>query len=326
MVSRLLDYRFTQMALNVLIVLGAVICVFTPNYYLFKIGAGFAVKIMIGYLLLSMFFLVIGQSRLMFTSMICCAGLCLFLKYASNTDLKFPNQTSSQVIKFSHLNISNSGEDYPTTIETILSADADIISIQEVTPDWARALQEPLKALYPHSKTLTRLDPYGVAVFSKHPFRSIDTFHFEEIPNIVGSIRPPGFDKDIHFISAHTVPPLYSTAFERMKAHLDKIIYHVQMTNGPMITMGDFNAPPWWAEIQNLKDAAYLQDSRRSSQSSFDNLFQNPIDYILYSDHFECIGFENIQTEITSHLGITGTYQFNTNASTNHAESAIQDF
>ncbi|MEM9918494.1 MAG: endonuclease/exonuclease/phosphatase family protein [Bacteroidota bacterium] len=324
MISKLLDYPLIRLTLSALIILGALVCIFTPNYYLFKIGAGFAVKIMIGYLFLSMFFLVMGQSRLMFTSMICCAGLCLFLKYASNTDLKFPVQTSNAVLKFAHFNISNSGDDYDNTIQTILRSKADVISIQEVTPDWDHVLQELLAEEYPHSKIVTRLDPYGLAIFSKYKFRNIDTFQFDRIPNIVGSIRPTNFDRDIYFISTHTTPPLYSTAFEKMKAQLARVIGYIQSINGPVVAMGDLNAPPWWAEIQKLKDEAYLHDSRHSSQSSLESLFQNPVDYILYSDHFKCVGFQDVRTEFSNHLGISGTYQYNTKHI--HAESAIQDF
>jgi len=64
MATKILDNKPVQIAISVLIVLGALICIFTPNYFLFKMGARFAVHIMIGYLLLAIVFLILRQTRL----------------------------------------------------------------------------------------------------------------------------------------------------------------------------------------------------------------------------------------------------------------------
>ncbi len=322
MISRLLNYRYTQLALISLIVIGMLICIFAPNYYLFKMGTRFAIQIMLGYLLLGLVFLLMKQSKLMFTSFACCAGLCMFLKYSSNTDFRLPVPTSDLVIKAAHFNLSGSNEDYQSTIHTILSADAEIVSIQEVTPDWAAILEDSLRQVYPFSRSVIRFDPYGLAIYSKYPFEMTDTFLFEDIPNLVGCVRPPGVVRPIYFISSHTTPPLYSTAFERLRGHLKKIANYAKDLSAPVITMGDYNAPPWWTEIQHMKDFAQLNDSRRSVESGWMHVFQNPVDYIFYSKHFTCVGFENINTASSSHLGIKGVYEIKPDRS--HAKAAVQ--
>ena len=322
MVSRLLNYKITQLALISLIVVGMLICVFTPNYYLFKMGTRFAIQIMLGYLLLGILFLLIKQPRLMFTSFACCAGLCLFLKYSSNTDFRLPVRTSDAVIQAAHFNVSGSDEDYESTMQSILQADADIVSIQEVTPDWAVVLKESLQSVYPYSKTVVRFDPFGLAIYSKYPFDYVDTFHFEDIPNIVGCIKPTGMHQPVYFISSHTTPPLYSLAYERLRKHLHRIAQFANDLAAPVITLGDYNAPPWWTEIQQMKEYASLNDSRRSVQSGWMHVFQNPVDYIFYSNHFNCVDFETISSHSSSHLGIKGVYEVKPVPA--HVEASIQ--
>ncbi|MEM8908037.1 MAG: endonuclease/exonuclease/phosphatase family protein [Bacteroidota bacterium] len=312
MVTKILSYKPLQITLSAFIILGALICIFTPNYFLFKMGASFAVHIMIGYLLLAMVFLFFRQPQLMFTSFACCAGLCLFLKHSSNAELALPPQTSDKVVKVAHFNMSASDEDYDQTIASILATNADLISVQEVTPDWHELLKTALQEQYPHSNAIVRFDPFGIAVYSKYPFQQIDTLFHEDIPSLVGTIQTEGEGSAVHFISAHTTPPLFSSAYNKMKAHLTMLGQYAQHIDLPIITLGDFHAPPWWGEIQELKEVAQLQDSRRSATYSFSDVFQNPVDYILYSTELTCIDFRAVLSN-SNHLGIQGVYQFHSN-------------
>jgi len=287
MFVKVLNNNFTQSLVIALIVLGTIFCVFTPNYYLFKIGSRFAIEIMVGYLCLGFAFLFLGQQKLMFTSFICCAGLCVFLKYASNTAFHHPAQTSDEIISVAHFNLSTAGEDFQAMVQQIRDTDADLISIQELTPNWSSLLEQSLGKDYPYKSTIIRPDPYGLGVYSKYPLQSLDTFYYEDLPNIVGSIQPSHFPKELFFISSHTTPPLYSSAYEKMKGHLNKIGEYVNAIKAPIMTFGDYNAPPWWAEIQDLKEQTQSSDSRRSSSPGM--IFQNPVDYIFYSKLVECV-------------------------------------
>jgi len=312
MVLKVLNYRTTQYLLSTLIILGMLICVFTPNYYLFKMGSSFAIQITLGYLLLGLVFLLCKQPRLMFTSFACCAGLCIFLKYSTNADITpLTQKTNEETITVAHFNLSASGEDFEQTIQKILSSDVDLISLQEVTPDWASLLNESMGEQYPYSNSLVRFDPFGISIYSKYPLVDMDTFFYEDIPNLAGAIRTNGNGEKVHFIASHTTPPLYSSAYIKMKEHLQAISqYATKISEKPIITIGDFYAPPWWKEIQDLKDAANLNDSRRSATLSFSQIFENPVDYIFHSHHLSCLDFQNVADENANHLGIMGEYQF----------------
>jgi endonuclease/exonuclease/phosphatase (EEP) superfamily protein YafD len=314
MVTKILTYRYIQLALTSLIVLGTFICVFTPNYFLFKMGARFAVQIMLGYLVLGFVFLIFRQHKLMFTSFACCAGLCLFLKYASDGQLSPPLKTDQQTLNVAHFNVSASIIDYKQTIDEILAVDADVITLQEITPDWDAELKESLQDEYPYSKTIVRLDPFGLAIYSRFPLLSADTFMFENTPNIVGTVQLEGKGQEICFIVSHALPVFYTKDYERQRKHLMAIAKYSSSTDCPIITIGDYNAVPWSYEIQDFKAAAKLNDSRRgfmpASNGSF-SLFQIPSDHIFYSDQLECTEFQEINSPSSGHLGIKGSYQFN---------------
>jgi len=311
MVTKILNYRYIQLILSALIVLGAVVCIFTPNYYLFKMGSEFAIQIMLGYLVGGFVFLYFQQPKLTFTSFACCAGLCLFLKYSTNAEMKAPIVTDSEIVSIAHFNLSSTGADYKETIKHIKEVDAELVSIQELTPDWLPILESELSELYPHSSSIVRMDPFGIAVLSKKPIIDLDTFYFENIPNLAGTLACEKGKKAFHFIAAHTTPPLYEKAHTSMQQHLEVIGNYINKIELPVVTIGDFYAPPWCREIQDLKYAAGLNDSRRTAKLVVSQLFENPVDYILHSNQLTCIDFSSISNTASEHIGILGSYQFN---------------
>jgi len=311
MVTKILSYRYIQVIVSAMIIVGALLCVFTPNYYLFKMGSTFAIQIMLGYLVGGLIFLYFKQPMLTFTSFACCAGLCLFLKYSTNDEMKVPVVTSEEIINIAHFNLSSSNTDQADVIANIKNSEADLISLQELTPDWLPVLEEELGDTYKYSSAIVRMDPFGIAIFSKKPITHLDTFYYEGIPNIAGTITCDYSNDAFHFIASHTTPPLYQTAHEHMQNHLEVIANYINNINLPVITIGDFYAPPWCREIQDLKNAAGLHDSRRTAKLEVGQLFENPVDYILHSKQLSCIEFKSINNQSSEHIGIQGAYQFN---------------
>jgi len=315
MMTRILSYRPIQLILTTLIILGALICVFTPNYLLFKIGASFANQIMMAYLGLGLLFLILKQHKLTFTCFACCGCLCIFLKFYSNWEWPVPvdpGETMEVALDVAHFNVATSNDDYETTINSILASDADIISLQEVTPDWHDFLQESLLAHYPYSTSFVSMDPYGLAIYSKRKIIDVDTFFFEKIPNLHIKVNARVKGQPISIISSYTMPPLYQSALVKLKEHMKTIAAYTKDIEQPVITVGDYNAPPWFEEVRLLMQNAQLEDSRSMGNQGLDNLFQYPIDYILYSGQLHCSDFQILTSPNTSHFGIKGAYKFNT--------------
>lgn len=283
----------------------ALVPILSPDLAFLKRSVDFSVQLMLAYLVLGLGFLIIGKKRLLFTSFACCGALCLFLKQSSNSNLNFPQVTKEDKISIAHFNTSSASEGYSSLLDAVIKSEADIVSFQEVTPDWDLYLKNNLSAIYPHSASNVRIDPYGMAVFSKFAINNHDTFNYQEIPNQIVNI-PISEDQNINIISAHVLPPFGQRLNERAKLHLNTIASQVNNCSEPSIVVGDFNLVYWSNEIRSFTDEASLENSRRDVSQ---NLLQIPYDHIFFSDKLECTGFQEVSDTISNHVGILGTYQ-----------------
>ena len=316
----MLTNKKVQIIISCLLALGVLLCVYTPNSLqnlllereINLTPQSFAPQIMMAYLVLGLGFLLISQKRLMFTSFACCAALCLFLKDASGEVLKHPAPTGQPNVSIAHFNLANSENDIEAQIQAMLDTKADLLSIQELTPDWEMPLLQMLEMDYPYFKSIPDLGINGVAVYSKHPFESIDTFHYKNIPNIIGSIS---FEEhSFFFIASHTQPAFTEKAYLSQQAHLEKVAQKCQQIADPLVTFGDYHATPWSEEIRHFRMLAELNDSRRNLSPSYPHasmsFFDIPIDHIFFTDHFQCTSFHTISGESSDHLGIQAVFEF----------------
>ncbi len=282
---------------------------YPPDLSLFRSLAGHAVYIMFGFLALAMLLLMLKQTRLMFTSFICCAVLCLHLQQAAgNQEFRYGYATPNKErrLRIAHFNTSSTNGNYTSNIKDIIAANPDIISVQEVTPDWDEALQNLLEKEYPNSRSFKRADDCGIAVFSKFPLNRIDTFETSDVPNIIGSVRIDSLYPDVFFVASQTVPPLSAKSYEAIRFHLARIAARVRNINAPILTFGNYNLVSWSSEIQHFRDETGLSDGSRY----FSPTAPSPTDFIFFSNHFNCLTFEPLKDKNGEIIGIWGDYQF----------------
>ena len=279
-----------------ILILGTILSIFTPDVALFKRSEDFTVYIMLGFLAAGLLFLILNQSKLVLISFCCTAILCLHLKRASNPLLRFPEVTAGPKLSIAHINVSASQEGYQSIINQVNQIDADVISFQEVTPDWAQVLEANLVEDYPNMARNVRIDPFGMLIFSKFPISEIDTFYYNRIPNL-DLIVSCSNDQKVKLIASYILPPL------NIREHLSIIADQVDKREHPVITLGDYNMVYWSDEIVSFRNVANLKNSRRST-------LKVHYDHIFYSDEFECVDFTEIVDVSSNHLGIYGSYQF----------------
>lgn len=295
-----------QIVVWAIIVIGTIISILPPELYFFRVVSKFVVQIMMAYLILGVLFLFLSDEKSMFVSFICCGILCLFLR--TRPPFFAPEQPGAS-ISVATFNLSLSNETYDSTISTIFGTGADIISIQEVNPDWNASIQSNpyVKKNYPFDSTIVRLDFHGLGIYSRYPFVEIDTFTYNGIPNFIGCIKHDSLNQHIYFVSTSTTPPVSLSAFEHINAHLQQMADTIQSLNAnkkPILAFGDFQVMPWSSEIIRFRQSADLEDSRRDMSPTY-----FPHDHIFYSKELECTDFKSIGDKNTDHLGIVGYYQ-----------------
>ena len=74
----LFDNRRVRQGLTILMLFGALTCIFPPAHPAFEWWADNAVYVAVGYLLAGLFFLIINNQRLMFVCLGCSAAICFF--------------------------------------------------------------------------------------------------------------------------------------------------------------------------------------------------------------------------------------------------------
>lgn len=288
-----------------LIIAVSVLAIYTPSVPWLRTLSEYNVQMVFVLFGLGILFLIVDQIKLLGVSFVCCAMLCVFLKSASYDTLVFPKPNTSQQLIVSQINMSSVNDNYEDLVETLLIEQPDIISFQEVTPDWNRFLKEDFSKDYPFSKSLVRIDPYGLAIYSKIPLENIDTFRTAHIPHLICNIVLNG--KKINLISSYITPSLNKKTSTLAKAQLDRISREISRKPNAVLVLGDYNMVHWTPEMMAFKEESHLSNSRRESSANPSEL---PYEHILFTKELECVSFKNLKGKPNNYLGIFGSYQY----------------
>lgn len=277
----------------------------TPDVMILKRISAHAIQFMILLLGAGLFFLIIDQRRLLLTAFACVAALCLHFKRVANINLIQPVKTAEPVLMVAQTSTTDLAEHWQSSVNTLIRAQADILSIIDLTPDWETLLSERLDKVYPYRSFNTRIDNYGTAIFSKYPVVRTDTLNLQDIPHLKSTIEIPG-GLQAYVYSFNTEPPLFRKSLLQLRNQLKNLSLDITKQPVPVITTGNFNLDQFADEIQDFRASAGLYDSRKSMSPS---LF-NPTNHIFYSKSFECLRFNNLYDSASVRIGIIGEYQF----------------
>lgn len=314
-----LDKKVILLAFIVLVGLLVSICVFPPQYVLAKKISDYTVHIMIGLLILGMMFLLFEENKLMFASFGYCGLLCLFLKGNVNQELKLPATSGTPSIVMAHFNVADVAGDYQELINQIIQSEADIISLNELTPDWDFVFQESLKDFYPYQSKVVRIDPFGLGILSKKPLTAVDTitFYEEDHPHL-SVLYPMGLGRDVRIISSYFTPPLTRKEYGDYRVELLEMGQELGKMNQPLLVAGDYNLSDWSSELREFKFNSGLTSSRRDvsprTNQGLKSWMDFPVDHILFNQALECTGFQSIVDSLGNSLGIVGKYQLSNSA------------
>lgn len=283
---------------------------FTPNRATLAGLSSHAFEAVLLFLGSALGFMMLDRPRIMFTCLGMCAILCLYLKKTSNSSIQSLFRQADIDFSLCQVLINSGTDEYENISRRLQASKADILNIQELTPDWALVLHDGLSEEYPYRAEMNRIDPYGMAIYSKYPIRKTDTLVYRdtllnyEIPLLKLQLDIEG--RAMNFISCHILPRLNTSDFNKVQQFLDSVT--VWVTDGdtlPKLIAGDFNLSPWDFSLQQLIGDARLNLSQREP-----HLFIQPFEHILYSSPIRCTKLEEVRTLGGLHLGIQGYYTF----------------
>src|SRR6185503_13255644 len=184
--------------------------------------------------------------------------------------LRTPEEPTGPHVRVLTYNVNWGGARPDLTAQAILEADADIVCLQETTPEWEQYLKRTLIKGYPSMEfrnSTTRMGG-GLAILAKLPFQEAayvpsETGWFDGwLVKCATAIGP------VQIINVHLRPPIsdsgswvsgyFTTATDR-KTEMQRF-FGAREKGLPTLVMGDFNdgekgLPVRWLESQGLDNA-----------------------------------------------------------------------
>lgn len=309
-ISRLLDKKWVEYGIIFSMILVVSTIFFTPNFILIKKITAHAFEAVVLFLGSAMAFMIINKPRIMFTCLAMAMMLSLYLKQKSNSGIPAFLLGRANDFSICQVTISGGADMYDDFTTKLTNSGADIVQIQETTPDWMEVIKNSLSRQYPYSAELNRIDPFGMIIFSKFPINKIDTLLFHDtiglfsIPALKVMLDING--KEVHFISCHLLPRLDNTDFEKVNGFFVNLTkWLVKNEDKTVFVSGELGLTPWDYTLQQFITESKLRLSRREP-----HLFVQPFEHILYTTDLDCIKLTEVLTPTRNHIGIQGEYIF----------------
>jgi endonuclease/exonuclease/phosphatase (EEP) superfamily protein YafD len=214
-------------------------------------------------------------------------------------------------------NLLYSNHNHTLTTDWLRRVQADAVFLSEVTPPWSDALRQ-LHDTYPYQHHSARIDAFGCAFLSRHPWTHLEEKQFSRTsgPSLAVAMKWQG--QDLLLLGMHPPPPMNasrSALRNTMLAQAGAWLASHSITT--QVVLGDLNATPWCHPFRRLLEQTQLRNSADGHgwqptwnvQSPF---FQIPIDHVLISSHLHPTRFSIGPDLHSDHRPVCVTLQLKT--------------
>ena len=196
-----------------------------------------------------------------------------------------PSHGPELTILYANVNVNN--PNHAAILHMIRQQQPDILVISEIDEP-LHAKMKPLLKDYPDWKVMTRDDCFGLGVFSRIPFDSLELENLgtAQLPSMRAVLsRPAG---KVEIWATHPIPPIPGQQSAWHLDHIQVLARRLAAAVGPKIVVGDLNTTPWSARFHILKQAGMVDTARGSGlvptwPTVFPRIFRIPLDYVLVS-------------------------------------------
>lgn len=207
-------------------------------FWVFELPAHFRMHIAVAAALLVVFGLLRRRFDIVSVALVPCAGAWFFVAAVAVSE-----QPDGDTISILSQNLGYRNRHAEPMASVLQSRAADIVILQEFTPDWQRSLAGVAEA-YDHVVALPRQDGFGIAVFSNLRISGSEVLAFGELqtPAIVIDVVEKRYTGKL--VAVHLPAPMNSgLTIDRNRQYLELAEY-VKELDVPYIVVGDFNNTP----------------------------------------------------------------------------------
>lgn len=193
-----------------------------------------------------------------------------------------PATTDGKSISVLSANVLSSNTQYDDMIKIFEREDPDILVLTEVNDAWAEHILASSINKYPYQSLHPREDNFGMAVFSRLPFK--ESVHEDEA--MISSFLNLRFDAWALLV-AHPIPPMSATYDVALKNYFQALIQEARDSDVPVAVAGDFNSTLWSSNMKPFRKEGFKTTNYKILGWTWpDNfpLFAVQIDHILIKD------------------------------------------
>lgn len=158
-------------------------------------------------------------------------------------------------------NLKNGEADPQAFAELVQAWRADVVAVQELSPNQAEALARVL----PHGRLEPADDYLGMGIVLRHP-AALDRVSLGHRDARIARLDPdswPGLDRPLEIVNVHIQSPVSRASgspWQRRRHQIRGLCAYLDASNGPRVVLGDFNATPawpvYWRVAERLEDLA----------------------------------------------------------------------
>ena len=168
------------------------------------------------------------------------------------------DSTAEPFLKVVSVNVRTENEEVGKVLDFVRTADADAVLFMEVDDFWEEGLQ-PLKAIYPNSRFESRVDNFGIALYTKLEVEKLEIRHPGEadVPIVVATLKKDG--RSFQLAGVHPVPPIGQWNSQHRNEDIKAYAALARESEGPMLLVGDLNSSPWSKGMRILTGGSDLR-------------------------------------------------------------------
>lgn len=166
------------------------------------------------------------------------------------------------ILRVLQYNVNSRNEQYGDVEQLVRRYNADIVALQEVSPSWATEMTQRLSD-FPAKLCRARSDNFGVALFSKVPWKKCDVVVYGKagVPSILADLEWDGLPLSV--VCTHPLPP---ASLEYFEARNDQFVAMARARTSwrpSAVLLGDLNCTSWSQYFWDFCKSSDLLDSRQ---------------------------------------------------------------
>lgn len=245
---------------------GSVMALFSRHFWFAELFSHFRLYYLLALVLLALTFLWTGHRYLLLLSILLALPNAWYVgPYLSPlmTRMQAAQATSAKLTLVAH-NLKYTNQSIAPVLNYLREIDADVLVLAEFTEDWRTALA-PLEEIYPYHVFEPRRNQWGLAVYSRIPFESVETLQFSDIDDVQVRATLLLGGEAVELFAVHLFSPVKPSFARRRNEQLRELAARVRSASAPAIVIGDMNITPFSPYFTDFLRDSGLHDARRRS-------------------------------------------------------------